>query len=125
MNLATGYILTRGVIYRARLSRNPFLSLIERRSAGPWRTVWGLAHDRAHEIGPVIDLEERPYWLQVVHERNLTNAWGDRWDHALQPWRNRVRDALTRARLLRPREGRIERTGLTLADLRGEFELGH
>jgi hypothetical protein len=124
VNLATGYILARGAVYRARLPRNPFLSLIERRPAGPWRTAWGVAHDRAHEIGPVVDRDERPYWLQVVHDRNLTNAWGDRWDHALQPWRNRMRDALTRSGLLRRREGRIERTRLTLQDLREAFELG-
>lgn len=74
VNLATGYILARGALHRARLPRNPFLSLIERRAAEPWPTAWGVAHDRAHEIGPVRDLAERPYWLQVVHDRNLTNA---------------------------------------------------
>jgi hypothetical protein len=71
----------------------------------------------------VRDLDQRPYWLQVVHDRNLKNAWGDRWDHALQPIRSRLRRALIRAGLRPERADRIERTRLTLTDLRGEFGL--
>jgi hypothetical protein len=124
INPTTGYILSHGGVSRARLPRNPFLSLIERSGDRRWRTVWGISHDRAAELGPVRDLEQRPYWLQVVHERNLVNAWGDRPLDALQPVKNRVKRALTAARLLRPREGWIEPTRLTLDDLREEFALG-
>jgi hypothetical protein len=123
INPTTGYILSRGVIHRARLPRNPFLSLIESRDDAAWRTVWSVSHDRAHEIGPVRDLAAQPYWLQVVHERNLVNAWGDRPLDALQPVKNRLKRALIGTRLLRPREGWIEPTRLTLEDLRAEFAL--
>jgi hypothetical protein len=123
INPTTGYILSSGVIHRARLPRNPFLSLIESRPDSAWRTVWGVSHDRAPEVGPMRDLRERPYWLQVVHERNLVNAWGDRPLDALQPLKNRLKRALAGTGLLRRREGWIEPTRLTLDDLRAEFAL--
>ena len=123
INLESGCILARGAVYRALLPCNPFLSLIERRGPEPWLTVWGVDHDRAREIGPVRNLRDRPYWLQVVHERNLTNAWGDCWHHALQPIKNVLRRGLTRLGLMSEREGWIERTRLTLPDVAERFGL--
>ncbi len=123
VHLATGYIYSHGTIYSARLPDGPFLTLIERRSPQPWRTVWSTDHDRVRELGPVRDLEARPYWLQVVHERNLRNDWGDRWVHAWQPLKNHVRRILARLRLLPLHRGWIERTTLAPADLRGDFAI--
>lgn len=123
VNLATGYILSRGRIYRARIQSSPFVSLIERRQNGPFQTVWCAKHDRLRERGAMCDLGARPYWLQVIHERNLQNDWGEKRGHALQPLKNRLKRLLLKAGVLSPREGWIERTDLTLADLRETFGL--
>jgi hypothetical protein len=123
LNPRVGYILSRGRVHRATCPSNPFLSLIERRGARPWLTAWGVAHDRARDAGPVRDLGPPAYWLQTVHERNLKNDWGDRWDHALQPLKDRVRRLGARVGGPPEREARVTPTSLRLEDLAEEFAL--
>ncbi len=123
INLKSGYILSRGAVYRTLMPSNPFASLIERRTNQPFRTVWCDKHDRLRRAGPVTDLADQPLWLQVVHERNLTNDWGDRRSHALQPIKNAVKRTLLRMNLLTEREGWIEKTTLSIADLAQPFSL--
>lgn len=62
-----------GAVYRADYVSNPFLSLVERRGAGPWRTVYAAKHAEASGVAAVRVVPAPPMWLQVVHDLNVSN----------------------------------------------------
>jgi hypothetical protein len=71
------YDLGDNSIYETRVESNPFISLIESRRADgarPFNTVWSVRHTQAAERGPIRNITKQPYWLQVVHDRNVINA---------------------------------------------------
>ena len=66
-----GYVLSGGRLYLFEYPNNPFATLVERIDG--FRTVFCADHDLLRQVAPVLDLPGRPSWLQVVHDRNLTN----------------------------------------------------
>ena len=75
VNFTNGYIWCEGPVWSARHGSNPFISLVE--DATNYSTVYCGNHMELDEQGPVVQIEQPPGWLQVVHGRNLANrAWG-------------------------------------------------
>jgi hypothetical protein len=69
-----GYNMVNGEALVVRHLRNPFLSLVERRGKRDFLTVFcGLPHGKLSKIAPVKTITDKPYWLQVIHERNISN----------------------------------------------------
>ena len=77
-NFPVGIILRGNRAYRREDRSNAFISLCE--PANGAQTIFAiLRHIDAQEFCPVIQLSERPSWLQVIHETNISNRIrGDR-----------------------------------------------
>lgn len=59
---------------------NPFASLRELRedASQPFRTIHcDIPHGHLDRLAPALRISEQPYWLTVVHERNLVNRRPD------------------------------------------------
>jgi hypothetical protein len=75
LNFTNGYVWSQGRVWSARHASNPFISLVE--STADYSTVYCGNHMELHEQGQVVQIAEPAGWLQVVHERNLSNrVWG-------------------------------------------------
>lgn len=74
VNLVSGAQLYRGRIYQRPYTKNPFVSLVERRTDGPPRTVFCARHFAVDTVGPVRNVRTaHPAWLQVIHGDNVLN----------------------------------------------------
>ena len=71
INFTNGYVLTKNGIYLDKQPSNPFITLIE--EAEGFKTVWCEEHNKLSRIGPIMQIESNPAWLQVVHTTNLSN----------------------------------------------------
>ena len=76
-NFEQGLVYNNGRIYLRKDRCNPFASFLE-----PFdhiRTIWGEQHIHLSRLGHVIQIDAQPLWLQVVHDKNVSN-WirGDR-----------------------------------------------
>jgi Putative rhamnosyl transferase len=71
LNLPAGYVWHRGRLYRHQHRANAFITLAERTEG--FRSVWANQHEEAPKIAPVRQVDERPAWLQVIHDRNISN----------------------------------------------------
>ena len=56
---------------------NPFSSLIEFPENGPYQTIFATAHGKISRIAPVRQIVDKPYWLRVIHDRNIANRSGE------------------------------------------------
>ncbi|MDH3221756.1 MAG: putative rhamnosyl transferase [Gammaproteobacteria bacterium] len=56
---------------------NPFSSMIEFPENGEYRTIFATAHGKISSIAPVRQIVDQPYWLRVIHDRNITNREGE------------------------------------------------
>ncbi len=52
---------------------NPFSSLIEARKERGFVTIFGSSHSKTRRLAPVRQIYSTPYWLRVIHDRNITN----------------------------------------------------
>src|SRR5262249_1091214 len=50
---------------------NAFITLSEPTEG--FRSVWGNTHEEAPQVAPVRQVDDRPGWLQVIHDRNISN----------------------------------------------------
>ncbi|MEO7061282.1 MAG: glycosyltransferase [Lapillicoccus sp.] len=74
VNLVDGAQLWEGRTYLRPYTKNPFVSLVERRTDRPPHTVFISRHFAVDETGPVLNVRTRhPMWLQVVHGGNVLN----------------------------------------------------
>lgn len=71
LNLPVGYVWHRGRVYRHEHPSNAFISLSE--PAAGFRSVWATRHEEAGRVAPVHQVAGGPAWLQVIHERNVSN----------------------------------------------------
>jgi Putative rhamnosyl transferase len=71
LNLPVGYVWHRGRLYRHEHPSNAFISLSE--PAAGFRSVWASQHDEAGRVAPVHQVAGGPAWLQVIHDRNVSN----------------------------------------------------
>lgn len=71
LNFPRGIILYSGKCYLYKHLSNAFISLVE--PVGLLRTVWCVAHEQAATVAPVRQLSDMPAFLQVVHDKNVSN----------------------------------------------------
>jgi hypothetical protein len=75
LNFTNGYIWNDGQVWSGRHASNAFISLVER--TPDYSTVYCGNHMELDQRGPIVQIAEPAAWLQVVHERNLSNRiWG-------------------------------------------------
>lgn len=76
INLAYGYVWKDSKLYSFKYPNNPFISLIERINkftVDEFKTVLCKEHTQLSSIGQIKQIKTQPAWLQVVHERNVSN----------------------------------------------------
>lgn len=67
---------------------NPFSSLIEFKKPAGFNTIIGTAHGKIHRLAEVKQIKTGPYWLMVVHERNVANRMPGEYRHySIWKWR--------------------------------------
>ena len=76
INLTNGYLFNNRnrKLYIMKHFTNPFVSLIE--LCNNPRTVLRVNHNKLYQIGKVRQVETKPLWIQVIHERNVANKAG-------------------------------------------------
>jgi hypothetical protein len=76
LEFPVGYVWHRDRVYLDRQPHNPFTTLAEPldgRSDAVFRTIYGGSHHDAELLGRVVEVTERPSWVQVIHEGNRFN----------------------------------------------------
>lgn len=73
INLPEGAIVKAEQAFIVREPSNPFMTLIEKRAGRPFQTVYMDGHHRLGRHGPIRQVPGGPYWLRVIHERNMLN----------------------------------------------------
>lgn len=75
LNLRFGISYYNGDVKVKSHKSNPFLSLFELKGVGgEFKSVFcGKTHNRMRDIAPVMQIDDRPYWLVLIHERNVKN----------------------------------------------------
>jgi len=76
INLSNGYVWRDGRLYSFQYLSNPFMSLIEQiqdRTIDGFKTVLCGNHTQIAKIGTLRQIKTEPSWLQVVHEKNVSN----------------------------------------------------
>lgn len=76
INLAYGYVWKDGKLYSFKYLNNPFMSLIEKINklkAEEFKTILCKEHTQLSSIGQIQQIKTQPAWLQVVHEKNVSN----------------------------------------------------
>ena len=71
-----GYVLKESKLYKFNYPNNPFINLIESRKKyknNEFRTVLGLNHTELGHISDIKRINSKQVWLQVVHEKNISN----------------------------------------------------
>jgi hypothetical protein len=71
LNFPFGYVFASDKAYLRHDLSNAFISMIE--PVDHVRTVWSAWHTELGHEAPLVQLDDRPAWLQVVHERNVSN----------------------------------------------------
>lgn len=76
LNFTNGYIWNykTNEIYLDQQPSNPFISLIE--MVGEIKTVWSGSHPDLYKVGPIMEIETKPSWLQVSHRRSSNRPRG-------------------------------------------------
>ena len=71
-----GYVLHKDRIYFDRQEHNAFTTLVEplpRGRAGGFNTIYKGSHSDIARLGRIVDVDEEPSWLQVIHDSNVEN----------------------------------------------------
>jgi hypothetical protein len=77
LNLLNGYVYDHasGQASPRVLPDGPFVSFVENPRSAPLRTVLRFSHREVARVAPVRQIDGGPRWLQVIHDRNLTNRF--------------------------------------------------
>jgi hypothetical protein len=76
LNFPLGYEYTypgNDIFLKVRLS-NAFIGFVEKLTREPFKTVRCGHHGHLREVGPIKQIDSAPYWLQVIHEKNMSNV---------------------------------------------------
>ncbi|MEY3703430.1 MAG: hypothetical protein RLZZ561_1050 [Pseudomonadota bacterium] len=71
LNFPNGFSWRKGWVYAARDQSSPFASVVE--DAVEFQTIWARPHAVLGEAFRLIQIEDGPAWLQVIHGDNVTN----------------------------------------------------
>lgn len=63
-----------GGLYHSSNRSNPFISLMEKRTKMAPIGVWVDWHDRVSRHGPMKQVATHPMWVQMIHDRNISNT---------------------------------------------------
>jgi hypothetical protein len=77
VNLLCGVQVERtGEVYRYDEPSNPFISFIERRTAGelPRTAYFDLRHGRSRRHADLLNVVGPPRWMQIIHGSNIANG---------------------------------------------------
>ncbi len=86
INLRYGFALNGASAEIISHKFNPFSSLVEFRGEDSFRTIFNASHGKIGRLAKVRQVYDAPYWLSVIHERNVANrspsdyrqfSWGD------------------------------------------------
>lgn len=72
LNFTRGLALSRGKLYSAIDTSNPFTSLVES-YGNDVKTIWSAQHQDLGRKWRLVQVSGDPAWLQVVHGENVTN----------------------------------------------------
>jgi hypothetical protein len=76
INFLYGYQLYQGKLYLDFSMGNHFISLIEKyeeNNEDSWKTVFCRHHSNLYEVCHVKIIKDKPTWLEVIHEENISN----------------------------------------------------
>lgn len=69
------YFIDRRLTPRMTYPHNHFMSLCEERGKEPVKTIKFTQHGGIRKkYGHIVELSDRPYWIETVHERNVANS---------------------------------------------------
>ncbi|WP_119166859.1 glycosyltransferase [Algihabitans albus] len=71
LNFSNGVIYADGRVFRHSDRSNAFISALERTSN--FETAWHGFHTEVSKFLPVKQIDSPPMWIQVVHDRNISN----------------------------------------------------
>ncbi|GAA6137342.1 hypothetical protein NBRC116583_10890 [Arenicella sp. 4NH20-0111] len=72
VNFDNGIVFSNGRAYEHRDTSNAFTTLVEPFSSNN-NTIWKKQHTRLSELADIINIEQPAMWLQVIHNRNISN----------------------------------------------------
>ncbi|MGO9428257.1 glycosyltransferase [Rhodoblastus sp.] len=72
LNFPLGVVYGQGKTYLSRQESNAFISLSEP-FVPDFRTVLAIRHEKMDSVAPVRNIDGGPAWMQVVHDRNVSN----------------------------------------------------
>ena len=75
INFTNGFVLCKDKLYRMKIHSNAFISLIEKYSDSS-KTVMCHNHTKLAELGRINEIRIPPMWLQIIHEKNVSNRLG-------------------------------------------------
>ncbi|NCF35840.1 MAG: hypothetical protein GWP56_05545 [Gammaproteobacteria bacterium] len=88
INLRYGFAFNGSDVEIVSHKFNPFSSLVELREQGPFNTVFGVKHGKIARLAKVKQIYTAPYWLSVIHDRNIANRSPSEFRHfKLFDWR--------------------------------------
>lgn len=67
------YFVSLGMVLKMRYPHNHFPTLCEKNST-ELKTIINYSHEKARKLlDHVIDIKDKPYWIEIVHDRNMNN----------------------------------------------------
>lgn len=76
LQFPAGYVWHNDRIYLDRQDHNAFTTLVEplpQGNASEFNTIYKGSHSDIARLGRVVDVDDEPSWLQVIHDSNLEN----------------------------------------------------
>jgi hypothetical protein len=76
LNFTSGYVWHNGKLYAFDYLHNPFMSLIEKihePSINGFKTIICGQHTELSSMGKIKQIKAKPTWLQVIHDKNVSN----------------------------------------------------
>jgi hypothetical protein len=71
-----GYVLHKDRVYLDRQEHNAFTTLVEplpQGKAAGFNTIYKGSHSDIARLGRIVDVDDEPSWLQVIHDSNVEN----------------------------------------------------
>ncbi|MBW4643619.1 MAG: putative rhamnosyl transferase [Goleter apudmare HA4340-LM2] len=76
LNFTSGYVWHNGKLYAFDYFHNPFMSLFEKihePTINGFKTIICGQHTELSALGKIKQIKTKPTWLQVIHEKNVSN----------------------------------------------------
>ena len=128
LNCTQGFYFSGEKIYFVKDYSNPFVSLVE--SIGDdkeaVKTVWCASHVEVSKFGKVVQIDDQPRWLRIIHERNAGDRDPAKVGALIRFVKPIVKKLMKKSGLSRGaviEEGFEKVTSMSLKDIMGNFSL--